>query len=199
MTIRDRDIRPVLKARLRAWHAGHDETRIIDELAICQTRARADVAVVNGHLAGFEIKSDADRLKRLPQQVRYYDQVFDRACVVCAPRYAETVLRRLPDWWGVWIAETTGDDIVLRVARAAGCNPAPSAAARVALLWREEMATVLRAHGGPPGVIRSPRRVLMAELLDRLDDRMLADEVRAALRARDGRVPDRSPFGPSRC
>lgn len=194
MTIRDRDIRPVLKARLRALHVANGETRIIDEMAICQTRARADVAVVNGHFAGFEIKSDADRLDRLPQQVRYYDQIFDYACVVCAVRYAETVLRRLPDWWGVWVADTTADGIVMRVARGARLNPAPSAAARVALIWRDEMASVLLAHGAPPAVVRSPRRTLMGELLDRLDEETLAAEIRAALRARDGRTPERSRF-----
>lgn len=194
MTVRDQDIRCVLKARLRAMHGDQAETRIFDELAICQARARADIAVVNGHLAGFEIKSGADRLDRLPQQVRYYGQVFDYACVVAASRYVETLLRRLPDWWGVWVAEAAEDSVMLSTVRASRPNPDPNINARAALLWRDEMSRILSAHGAPPAIARLPRRTLLARLVDYLDEDILANEVRAALRARTSRESVGSSF-----
>jgi hypothetical protein len=70
---RDRDIRPALVSRLQAVHAEDPRTHIIDELPICQMRARADLAVVNGEITGFEIKSDVDRLTRLATQVGFMD------------------------------------------------------------------------------------------------------------------------------
>src|SRR4051812_32552800 len=102
-------------------------------MPICQMRARVDVAVVNGELAGFEIKSDVDRLTRLTTQVGFYGRVFDRACVVAGPRHVDLLRRRLPSWWGLWIAEPGREGVELYVDREAGVNDSPSGAARAAL------------------------------------------------------------------
>ena len=62
----------------------HPGTLIIDELPICRHAARADLAVINGHFSGYEIKSDRDTLKRLGSQVDAYCRVFDYVAVVTA-------------------------------------------------------------------------------------------------------------------
>lgn len=50
----DADIRAVLKARVRKIHGDDPSTAVIDELALRRRRARADVAVINGSMHGYE-------------------------------------------------------------------------------------------------------------------------------------------------
>src|SRR5262245_26146770 len=58
----DAEIRHALRAYLRARYADKPGTAILDELAICRGQVRVDLAVVNGSVHGYEIKSDRDTL-----------------------------------------------------------------------------------------------------------------------------------------
>lgn len=64
MKLYDYDIRVSLKETLANEHKGTD-TIIVDELPICWGDARIDLAVINGRINGYEIKSDRDTLDRL--------------------------------------------------------------------------------------------------------------------------------------
>src|SRR5262249_9341390 len=66
--MRDGEIRAALHARLIVEHQGEPDTRFLDELSLCGL-VRVDVAVINGTLAGYELKSDLDTLRRLPAHV----------------------------------------------------------------------------------------------------------------------------------
>lgn len=181
---RDSDIRRVLHESLWTSYADDPDTEIIDELAVCHAGARADVVLVNGHLGGFEIKSDADSLARLTQQSKYFDRVFDRMTLVCAPRHANKALERIPEWWGICVADASCGSVQLCSRRAAGQNPAPSRWARAALLRRDEMVQLLLKHGMCKRTERAPRRVLLPALLENLPPVAVDDEIRRCLRAR---------------
>src|ERR1700674_1251921 len=71
--LRDSEIRAALRAKLHSIHSQDPETVVIDELSLCQGDARVDMAVVNGSLSGYEIKSDRDTLTRLPRQLAVYE------------------------------------------------------------------------------------------------------------------------------
>ncbi len=75
--MRDQDIRDSLRQELVAAYGSDSSTLIVEELGICCGMARVDVAVVNGELKGFEIKSEKDTLGRLPAQSGMYGKVFD--------------------------------------------------------------------------------------------------------------------------
>ena len=77
MAVFDRDIRKALLESLRSEHAEDPSTLILQELAVCDGSARVDVAVLNGSLAGFEIKSERDSLNRLESQIENYARCFD--------------------------------------------------------------------------------------------------------------------------
>lgn len=79
--LKDNDIRVTLIDELNRINAQHDY-RIIEELAVCDGEARVDVAVANGRLCGYEIKSDADTLERLALQQKCYDKTFDTVSIV---------------------------------------------------------------------------------------------------------------------
>lgn len=183
----DRDIRQALRERLVAEHGS--EALIVDELALREGSVRADLCLVNGALSGFEIKSAADSLGRLPAQVAGYSRVFDYAALVADARHLEQAGDQLPDWWGVYEARRgrKGPRIV-RIRRGRR-NPALDVASVVQLLWRDEALAVLEQHGIADGLSRCTRSQLWQLLVDEVPASQLCAAVREALKARgDWRV-----------
>ena len=80
-------LRATLRSRLASQHHKETDTVFIDELGVCQGSAKIDIAVVNGQLHGYEIKSDRDSLRRLSSQAVLYSKVFDRVTLVCGERH----------------------------------------------------------------------------------------------------------------
>lgn len=79
----DPQIRAALhKQKLKHLHARPD-TLIVDELGLVHADVRVDVAVINGHLHGFEIKSAIDTLSRLPRQIKLYEECLEKLTIVC--------------------------------------------------------------------------------------------------------------------
>ena len=92
----DSDIRAVLRSRLFLKHPDEADTVVIEELGLCRGQVRVDVAVVNGLLHGYEIKSDRDSLCRLGVQVEVYGKVFDQATLVVGDRHMVNQIQRIP-------------------------------------------------------------------------------------------------------
>jgi hypothetical protein len=120
---------------------------IRNELGLCLGETRVDLAVVNGHLHGYEIKSDRDSLTRLATQITLYDKVLDYSTIVCTTRHLARAAERVPSHWGITAAVDTVGDLRLRRVRRAKLNRAGDKLAIAQLLWREEAAGLLRARG----------------------------------------------------
>lgn len=143
----DLDIRGPLLEKLRIQNDGHDY-RIIPEMAVCDGDARIDVAVANGSLCGYEIKSDVDTLDRLVSQCESYCKTFDKVYIVVGEKYKDVIADYIPTWWGVYIAYYNHSDTVeIAEQKKARRNKAISAESLLELLWREEIETLLKAHG----------------------------------------------------
>ena len=142
--LRDADIRAAIH---QLYAPSGPDTVLLDELPVCAASARVDVAVVNGSLSGVEIKSDLDRLDRLPSQVRYYSRVFDEVTLVCTQRHQAAAAALIPAWWGLTVAEADGDDVTLFAQRGAGRNPDVSDGSRLWLLTRAELASAAEGVG----------------------------------------------------
>ena len=97
---------PCPQARARSTLRETD-TIIVEELGLCRGSVRADIAVINGLMKGFEIKSDRDTLQRLLTQAMVYSRVFDTATLVTAERHVAGAMLALPPWWGI---EVIGND-----------------------------------------------------------------------------------------
>ena len=97
----DAEIRPALRSRILHAYGDEQDSVLIEELGLCRGQVRVDMAIVNGHIHGFEIKSDRDSLKRLSGQAEIYNKVFDRMTMVVGKRHMCGVLESLPPWWGV--------------------------------------------------------------------------------------------------
>jgi hypothetical protein len=183
-SVRDPEIRAELHRRLRARVGDGPEVRIVDEMGVLRGECRIDVAVINGRLEGFEIKSAGDSLVRLARQAEAYGRVFDRLTIVCAERHVESALALLPTWWGVEVAQSRGDRVRIVRHRAARANPGVDPRSVAELLWRSEALKALEGLKASRGLRSKPRRALWAALADAAEARELRALVREALRAR---------------
>src|SRR5580692_2259755 len=134
----DAQLRMATKQALFIEHQGDAETVIFEELGIQHGCSRIDLAVVNGELHGFELKSDRDTLARLPEQAKAYGHVFDRVTLVVEERHVRGAVDLVPDWWGVRVVCQESGKLRFCDLKHAVKNPSPDPEAIVALLWREE-------------------------------------------------------------
>ena len=185
----DLDIRSALLRQLVTASLDHPATVIVQELVLNRGAGRIDVAVLNGHLDGYEIKSERDSLGRLPGQIKVFGVAFDTMTLVVHPRHLADARRMVPRWWGIARAERNGHDVTIRVARNGRRNARVDPIAVAKLLWREELLEVLEAVGRA-GVRRRLSRSALAELLAAsVKGGELAEIVRARLKARTGWRP----------
>jgi hypothetical protein len=182
--MRDRDVRVAVLQRLSAAHADDPNTRIVQEMGVWSGSVRIDVAVINGELCGFELKSDRDTLDRLPTQADIYSRVFDKVELVVGKRHAEKAEAIVPKWWGIMVAREQSGVVTLKPKRMGTTNPTRDPHLIAQLLWKEEAIAVLEACGLAAGwrskTVKKIHQRLATELP--LDD--LRDRVRQALKAR---------------
>jgi hypothetical protein len=179
MVLRDADIRPALRSNLLDKHADEADTVIIEELGVCRGRVRVDLAVVNGTLHGYEIKSDRDSLRRLTTQIDFYGRVLDRATLVVVERHLPNALDVLPAWWGVVRVQETPSRQLFKSIRRGRKNPHRDPRALVELLWLEDALALLEERHVARGVRGRPRRFVW----DRVCAHFSIDEIAAAVRA----------------
>lgn len=186
-TAHDRQLRVLLKDHLRPKSAEDD--LLVDELLLAWGDVRADVARVNGHLEGFEIKAGRDNLQRLPSQVKAYDAVFDYSWLVTTQEHLKAVRELLPPSWGLLVAKGAEDGVDLKIVRSAKPNRRQDPTHLVRLLWRDEVMTKLDELGLSQGLRRSPKIALFEALAKALPVAELSAYVRDCLKARqDWRV-----------
>jgi len=179
----DADIRPALRSWLHKEHAHNSDTVLIEELGLCRGQVRVDLAVVNGQLHGYEIKSDRDTLRRLDRQIDFYSRVFDLATLVVGDRHLDEALQGIPDWWGVLRIDTSSEPM-FEVLRRGGKNPGRNPRSLVELLWLDEAVSLLARRNAARGVRGKPRCVVWDRLCEHLDVHEIAAAVRSHLKAR---------------
>jgi hypothetical protein len=184
--MRDGDIRRQLRGDLARAHGDDPDTLIVDELGLIASGARVDLAVINGSLHAYEIKSAADTLARLPGQAKAYSAAFDAVTIVAASRHVEKLAAAVPDWWEI-VESSAGADggVILTQIRAGAANASVDGYAVAQLLWRDEALVVLTARGLDRGLRNKPRRTLWRALADGVPVDELGQVVRDALRARE--------------
>lgn len=185
--MRDIDVRQALHRKVLADHHDDPSTLVLDELGLWYGVARVDIAVVNGYVHGYEIKSDSDTLKRLPEQARIYSAVLDRVTLVAGDKHIDKAREIVPSWWALKTATMGPRGAVhFREVRMGGLNPHPEPLAIAALLWRDELLTILERAGVARGVRGKPRGEVTRRVVETLSVRDLRDAVRACLKARSG-------------
>ena len=188
----DPDIRPVLAAALRTRHRRQAGTVIVEELGLLRGQVRIDVAVVNGSLHGYEIKSGRDSLRRFQAQVAGYGSVLDYATAVIAACHLAKVLEAVPSWWEILVVDECGPAATLRLVRKGRRNPGVQPRALVELLWADDAKRLLDARGVLRGLRNAPRARLWDRVCEVYSGKEIAAAVRGSLKTRaDQRSPRR--------
>src|SRR3989344_3425758 len=175
-------IRSTLKRDLQKRHAKDKKVRIIEDRGVQHGTARVDIAVVNGIMHGYEIKSDRDTLERLPEQIIEFSAVFDKITLVVGKQHLYNAINIIPDWWGIIIAKINEDNSVeFTTIREEEFNNNQQGICVAKLLWKKEALKVLEETGQAKGFYSKPRRFIYEKLAHTLDIQTLNNKVREAL------------------
>ncbi len=183
--MKDFDIRVVLSKFLHDKFVLHDPTCILlDEFGLCQGAARIDMAVINGQIHGFEIKSEQDTLYRLEQQLEVYSKTLDRLTLVTNKKHLAELRNVLPSWCGIMVVDAAGN---IHEKRTAKKNRNIDPDSLVQLLWRDEAIDILRQLGQHKR-LSQPNRVLWERIASSITIEDLNARVRETLKTRGARV-----------
>jgi hypothetical protein len=176
---KDIEIRTALHGKkLKSFRMAPD-TIVVDELGLSHAKVRIDVAVINGCVHGYEIKSSLDTLNRLPTQLELYSKCLEKITLVCAPRHIEQIEKIAPEWCGILKAEKGARGaITFTTVRRAGSNTQVDPVQLAHLLWRPEAAALLSRFESGKKMLNKPRR----ELYEALAAVMTVQELTAAIR-----------------
>jgi len=179
----DRSIRTVLINKLNEKYKADPETAIIPEFTLPHASARVDIAVINGVMHGYELKSDIDNLLRLTSQKDAYNLIFDKLTLVVGKNHIVEALSLIPDWWGVTIAKITqkGLEPLLIPIREAHHNPNQDTLAIANILWKEEAISILEDLGESKSLRNMSKAYICHKLIESLNECDLKKYVKRSL------------------
>lgn len=193
ITTNDLVIRSALRKILEERHAKDKKVRIIEELGIQHGTSRVDIAVVNGALHGYEIKSDKDTLERLPEQIYAFNSVFDKITLVVGKKHLYEAINMVPEWWGITVAKTNPNALItFNLIREGDLNKKLDSISVARLLWREEALGILKEQGKAKGFYSKTRDLIYEKLSEVLDREKLGEKVRETLFLRKDWRPESS-------
>ena len=176
------DIRLAIRRKLSWHHRLRSDTVVIDELGLAHARSRIDIAVINGYIHGYEIKSAKDDLGRLTRQLEVYRKTLQKLTIVAASKHRPKLWSELPSWCGVVeVEQGPRRGIKLNLIRSARLNPEVDSVMLAHLLWRREVLDVLGRFGFAPKDLRRPRKQLYEMLCERLTAREITYEIRKSM------------------
>lgn len=174
-----------IRINLRNWVSQHlcsdSSDAMIDELGFVNQQAgrsvdatfRADLALANGRLVGFEIKSGADTLKRWQAQCIAYYNVFDEVWLCTHGRHLEKALGITPKGVGILLMDDLGGVAVMRPAV---LNTRVNAYDLSGLLWREDLDELCEDHDVP-----TKKRETKAQLRVRVSQSLPIEYIRVSV------------------
>lgn len=180
----DLQIRNVIKGQELKRYINDPHTRVIDEFGICQGESIVDIAVVNGSMHGYEIKSDIDTLRRLPKQVENYSKVFDFVSIVTSKKYADIIASYIPEWWGIVEVNGSKSKALVIKKRLPLQNALVDVHSLVQLLWKDELVGLIDKHQLGKAKKYKPKYEIWAYIAERVNEDELKSYIRQCLKAR---------------
>ncbi len=185
MKTKDIDIRNFLNSVILKKYKNDSNTKIINEFDICRGDVRIDVAVINGSINGYEIKSDSDTLQRLPKQIELYNKVFNNVTIISGKVYIDEIVNLVPEWWGV--IEVVGGKNEIKDCikiRKAGDNKFVDAYSVSQLLWKNEALELLAKYNLSKGLSNKTIKILWGKIADNIPLEKIQEFVRFKLKNR---------------
>lgn len=139
----------LIKAALIDWLYAKglvDNAVIINEMVVSNWARRADIAVANGRLYAFEIKSEFDTLKRLPGQIESFQRHFDKVTVVAASKFIPEIAKSYPAEVGILEVRVTDVGFELMQVRAGRISEVRDRTVIASLMTKVELERLLKAE-----------------------------------------------------
>lgn len=187
MKIYDADIRKLLfNSFLKEQdYIKESDTVIINELDVCAGVSRADIAVINGKIHGYEIKSKQDNLERLPSQIESYNLIFDTMTIVTYESHLKKVKEIIPKWWGIKCVYEKNGDVMIKNIRKPKENNNINIQNVAMLLWKDEMIDLILSHSNITKGYKSKTRYDLSQLIKQnIDGNTVQEYVRNVLKTR---------------
>ena len=188
MLLNDNGVRNLLIDELNNKYKNDPDTRIINELGINNGESRVDVAVVNGIIHGYEIKSDFDTLARLPRQMAYYNKLFQRMTIVSSRKYYQQVYELVPKWWGIKIISHDGMRLIEK--RKGRKQSAQDKDSLLRLLWKKDLEDFIDVMGYPKRMKKLKKHQLLEVFSEEADVYTIQQHVYKSLKTRENWRPD---------
>lgn len=172
--ITETQIRQALHRRRFARAVKSSKALVFDELGLMHARARIDIAVINGSIHGYEIKSEADTLRRFDRQLAIYATCLQKLTVVCAERHLTELYSLTPKWCGILLVvkgPRSGLDFIS--VRKPEKNPGLDKLKLAHLLWRPEVIDLLSRLDAPRALLKKSR----VDMYDFVAKQMSASEI----------------------
>lgn len=187
--MKDPCIRKILRKTELAHYILDPESIVVEELKIPLTKSRIDIAVVNGNLHGYEVKSASDSLSRLPHQIMGYSKVFDLITIATEAKYAERIYKLVPEWIGIIVCENINGLPIIKLVQNASQNPAKEGLFVAKLLWHDELIELASTFNVPHK--KSDRNWLLCQSIStHIDLEQISKFVRLKLKSRQNwKVP----------
>jgi hypothetical protein len=187
MLMKEPLLKDEVKRKLLARYYKGQDCLVFEELGLRHGLCRIDLLVANGLLHGFELKSDADSLKRLALQAEVYSSVLDKVTLVVGGRHLAGALGLVPDWWGITSVSLGGRGSCSFVSERRGrLNRSVDKERLAKLLWRDEALELLEEMGAAEGVRFKPRPYIYARLGEVGDLNVIRARVCRQLKVRGG-------------
>jgi hypothetical protein len=159
------EIRADIKARLSTLVRDVENGVIVEEMGICDGKARADLAVISSLLIGIEIKGPDDNLDRLPAQIDQYSKCFDKVLLVVHALHANDAAKLIPRWWGLVVGSDKNGSNSYQMRRKPSVNREVDVETVLGLLWRAEVETLFSRFIGGTASVRASKKKIRTELL----------------------------------
>jgi hypothetical protein len=158
-------------------------TILVSEMGLSEGKAIIDVAMINGIMCGYEIKSDVDTLYRLDRQIETYKKYFQKLTVVTTKSHLAKVRQKCPPWVGIMLAYEEDGIVHIRQLRQAKLNKKTSKQEITSLMWRDEARAILHSRG-VKGISSAPRSQLWYQISELCDESELIAIVKDTMRSR---------------
>lgn len=158
--------------------------RTIEEKIIMGSRADV-LGILDGAIAGFEIKSDSDTYARLKSQTKDYEKFCNYCYVVVGASHLAHVGEHIPDYWGIICVS----DQSVTMEREAEVCPNVKMEYQILLLWRMELNRLLEINSLPKYREKS-KKFVQDKLLLKIEPDVLMKQITDTLFERDYTIFD---------
>lgn len=194
--MRDRYIRPAVHEIILKDAHEDKSSFVINELGLKNGEYRADIAVFNGKMIGYEIKAENDTLCRLEAQVKAYNALFDKIFIITCEKHLAGVLKIIPAWWGIYLTSENKANYSYQFEnyRSAKINKKKDPFAIAQLLWKDEAIEVVNTLYSEKVKTSFSRHELYEILSNKLSSKKLSAIVTERLKTRANWRIDHAPL-----